>query len=165
MEKDGKKQKKTTKHYAAIGVTSGTVFLGLIGGAGSRREYSVLGDKVNLAARLMCLCKKYRDTYGEVVVDESIVHKLGDSMDHLIEFKLCAETYVKGKVELIKVYKPKLKKHCIRMIQNSSKHGHLLEESDLTEFSQCYTVIEDMHRNRHGRVVFVEAEAGICLIY
>ena len=51
-----------SQHYAAIGVTSGVVFLGLVGG-GARREYSVLGDKVNLAARLMGLAKKSPDLY------------------------------------------------------------------------------------------------------
>lgn len=37
----------------SMGVATGTVFTGVIGPSGSRREYSVMGDKVNLAARLM----------------------------------------------------------------------------------------------------------------
>jgi class 3 adenylate cyclase len=36
-----------------IGITSGSVFTGVIGATGGRREYSLLGDSVNLAARLM----------------------------------------------------------------------------------------------------------------
>ncbi len=37
----------------AIGITTGVVFAGVVGTSGNRREYSILGDTVNLAARLM----------------------------------------------------------------------------------------------------------------
>ena len=37
----------------AIGVTSGHVFGGVVGTSGSRREFSILGDSVNLSARFM----------------------------------------------------------------------------------------------------------------
>ncbi|ETO17719.1 hypothetical protein RFI_19597 [Reticulomyxa filosa] len=44
---------------AALGLASGVVFTGLIGGTiGSRREYTILGNQVNLAARLMGLDQK-----------------------------------------------------------------------------------------------------------
>jgi Adenylate and Guanylate cyclase catalytic domain len=36
-----------------IGITTGKVFTGVIGTPGGRREFSLLGDGVNLAARLM----------------------------------------------------------------------------------------------------------------
>lgn len=37
----------------SVGIATGTVYAGVIGTSGSRREYSVLGDSVNLSARLM----------------------------------------------------------------------------------------------------------------
>jgi adenylate cyclase 10 len=37
----------------SIGIATGNVYAGVIGTSGSRREYSVLGDSVNLSARLM----------------------------------------------------------------------------------------------------------------
>jgi class 3 adenylate cyclase len=36
-----------------IGITTGKVFAGVVGTSGARREFSILGDPVNLAARLM----------------------------------------------------------------------------------------------------------------
>ena len=44
-----------------IGVTSGPVFAGNVGGGG-RQSYTVYGNTVNLAARLEALCKDY-DTW------------------------------------------------------------------------------------------------------
>ena len=40
------------------GITTGKVFSGIVGTSGARREFSILGDKVNLAARLMGHAKK-----------------------------------------------------------------------------------------------------------
>ena len=39
--------------YCNIGVSSGECFTGVTGTSGSRKEFSVLGDIVNLAARIM----------------------------------------------------------------------------------------------------------------
>ncbi len=39
--------------YCNIGISSGECFAGVVGTSGSRKEFSVLGDIVNLAARIM----------------------------------------------------------------------------------------------------------------
>lgn len=41
------------KCRCAIGISTGIAFCGIVGTSGSRREYSILGDCVNLSARLM----------------------------------------------------------------------------------------------------------------
>lgn len=44
---------KKIKCKVAIGISTGIAYCGVVGTSGSRREYSVLGDCVNLAARIM----------------------------------------------------------------------------------------------------------------
>ena len=39
--------------HASVGLTTGHAFCGVVGSQGNRREYTVLGDVVNLSARLM----------------------------------------------------------------------------------------------------------------
>ena len=59
MERQDKKEdtekRKTVGINIKIGIATGIVFAGVVGTSGSRREYSVLGDSVNLSARLMQL--------------------------------------------------------------------------------------------------------------
>ena len=45
--------KKIKGTYCNMGIASGECFSGTVGGSGSRKEYSVMGDMVNLSARIM----------------------------------------------------------------------------------------------------------------
>ena len=51
-----------------MGISTGEVFSGVVGTSGSRKEFSVLGDYVNLAARIMYYPKKFKQT-GKIYVD------------------------------------------------------------------------------------------------
>jgi len=44
---------KVDKTWLNVGIATGDVFTGVVGTSGSRKEFSVLGDTVNLAARIM----------------------------------------------------------------------------------------------------------------
>ncbi|RKP21311.1 adenylyl cyclase, partial [Rozella allomycis CSF55] len=81
----------------AIGVATGMVYCGLIGGV-ERADYTVTGDSVNMAARLMSnsLAKH------EVLCDEETYQS---SLNYL-EFEAMGKIKVKGKVHPISVYKP-----------------------------------------------------------
>jgi class 3 adenylate cyclase len=44
---------KVDNTWCNIGIATGDVFSGVVGTSGSRKEFSVLGDVVNLAARIV----------------------------------------------------------------------------------------------------------------
>lgn len=48
-----KELKKIDGTYCKIGISSGEMFSGVVGTSGGRKEFSVLGDVANLAARIM----------------------------------------------------------------------------------------------------------------
>lgn len=58
--------------WCNIGIATGVVFSGVVGTSGGRKEYSVLGDTANLAARIMAWNKfKKIQENGFIHVDEA----------------------------------------------------------------------------------------------
>lgn len=84
-----------------VGITTSRVFAGVVGSSGGRREYSLLGDGVNLAARLMQLACS--TTEHNIFLDENTFTESSNEM------KCCfhSKVKVKGKDNMIKVYYPK----------------------------------------------------------
>ena len=77
-----------------IGINTGDVLAGLIGGLGSR-SYTVMGDTVNLAARLEQACP-----VGRVLVSAATANRL----HAIFEFEPPRQITVKGKSEPVTVY-------------------------------------------------------------
>jgi class 3 adenylate cyclase/tetratricopeptide (TPR) repeat protein len=77
-----------------IGVTSGNTFAGQVGST-SRREYTVMGDDVNLSARLMGIAEM-----GQILVSD---HVYQDATDHFVFTKL-PPIRVKGKSQPIPIF-------------------------------------------------------------
>lgn len=85
------------KLHASVGITTGIVFCGVVGST-TRREYSVLGDTVNLSARLM----QRACSTGGILVDREIVN----SMSPGFEYQQLDSITVKGKTAEIEIFRP-----------------------------------------------------------
>lgn len=86
----------------SIGITTGMVFAGVVGTSGNRREYSVLGDSVNLSARFMQAACQEKEK--KVLVDEAT--KL--EAEHKLRFRFVKSSTVKGKTGEIPFFEPVL---------------------------------------------------------
>lgn len=92
----------------SIGITTGQAFCGVVGARG-RREYSVLGDTVNLSARLM----QHATVTGADVLMDSVTWQAArrnPSKFHDINYYDLGTIAVKGKTKPVTIYQPVLKR-------------------------------------------------------
>ena len=146
-------QKLAERHalQLAIGVTTGRVFAGPVGG-NTRCEYTVMGDTVNLAARLMvaagpgqicCSYETYRSTYSQM------------------NFEMLPPVEVKGKIGVIPIYRP------VGLYHPTERLDQILQE-ELTEplvgrqvELAKITASVNAVQSGQNRIVIIEGEAGI----
>jgi class 3 adenylate cyclase len=84
-----------------VGVNTGRVVAGSIGGAG-RLNFSVIGDAVNVAARVEAAT---RDLDENVLITEATARELSDD----IEVTDCGEHELKGLPEPLKLFAPRMR--------------------------------------------------------
>jgi adenylate cyclase len=82
-----------------VGVNSGSVVVGTIGGGG-RRDFTVIGDPVNTAARVEAAT---RVTGDELLITEATLRALGDEARH---FEERPSAPLKGKAAAVRLYAP-----------------------------------------------------------
>ena len=95
--------------FCNIGIATGRVFSGVVGTSGFRKEYSVLGDAVNLAARIMGWNKAQQPAAGpppapagRIAVDLNTYRAAQGDFD----FRLKAFVLFKGKSLTLPVFEP-----------------------------------------------------------
>ena len=79
-----------------VGINSGTVIMGDIGSKLYRRDYTVIGDSVNIAARLESAAEK-----GSVLVSDTTYKLIKD----FVEIEDTSSIIVKGKADELLVHK------------------------------------------------------------
>ena len=79
-----------------VGINTGDAVVGVMG-ADHRREYSAIGDTVNLASRLESATKELK---SPLVMSEATAKALGDDFG-LVELR---ELFVKGRAEAVRTY-------------------------------------------------------------
>ncbi len=130
-----------------IGINNGFVFAGDIGST-HRRQYTVMGDAVNLAARLMSSAK-----LNQILVSEQVAKEAGT--DFVIT-RLPSIT-VKGKRDPIQIGSLEEVKQTY-VLEQSQQEGALFgRETEVNEFKSIWGNIE----RGKGRTVLISGDAGI----
>lgn len=127
------------------GISTGTVIAGYFG-TERTRSYTVMGDAVNVAARLESVSER-----GEFLISETTYNLTS----HLFEFEDREPVRVKGKREPLKIYQLK---GLSRSSQPKPPEAPIIgREYELSKLLQKYSKLYD----RQGGIAVVTSEAGL----
>lgn len=130
----------------AIGVTTGRAYCGSVGSP-RRCEYTIMGDMVNLAARLM-------QAAPDSILCDAPTH---DAAPEGFAFEKLEPIKVKGKAELIQAYRP-LEQSLTAAVRRRSTHAIVGRRAELATLS---AQIEALAGGGPSAIAVIEGEAGI----
>ena len=116
-----------------IGVTLGIIFAGEVGWK-ARREYTVMGDEVNLAARLMTKAQP-----GQILISERVYERVRDSFDA----DKVEPLHLKGKSQPVQAYR--------RPERRCARHHHEFLVADAVHRARRVHALADVHAQAGGR--------------
>ena len=130
----------------AIGVTTGRAYCGSVGSP-RRCEYTIMGDMVNLAARLM-------QAAPDSILCDTPTH---DAAPKGFAFEKLEPIKVKGKAELIQAYRP-LEQSLAPAVRQRSEHAIVGRRAELATLS---AQIDALAAGGPSAIAVIEGEAGI----
>lgn len=133
-----------------IGLAVGKVFAGPVGSS-SRREYTVVGDVVNLSARLMQICER-----GMVLTDQLAAERTRD----FIAFEPLPPVQLKGKQAAITPYRARRDQSATTQLQTYFSRWQRPLVNREQELEALLDNM-DLARRGSGRVVAIAGPAGV----
>ena len=130
----------------AIGVTTGRAYCGSVGSP-RRCEYTIMGDVVNMAARLM------QAAPDSILCDAPTQ----DAAPEGFAFEKLEPIRVKGKAEPIQVYRP-LEQSLTTATRRRSEHAIVGRRAELATLA---AQVQALSAGGPGAIVLIEGEAGI----